>query len=226
MDLGRADAPRSTFTWRELADVLRGLEAAHPGARLVRFARGFELVGTRGSALARVHVPLVLRLRDGESADEIARRAGEPLGREFVLLLRAGAAAFGLWRDGELVAHKTSTRYVVRGHGRAQPAHLARKGKSRYGSRLRLQNARRLLAEVNERARQWWDEAGGFDAVYLACPERLWPDLRDADPPPPFLGRIEPVRIPLHVHEPRHAELLRVRGALEHGAVEHVTEPR
>ena len=46
-----------------------------------------------------------------------------------------------LWRDDELVAHKVVKKYVVRGRGRAQPLHLKTRGKSRYGSRLRLANA-------------------------------------------------------------------------------------
>ena len=43
--------------------------------------------------------------------------------------------------DGEIVHTKSIKKYVVRGRGRAQPTHLATKGKSRYGSRLRLQKA-------------------------------------------------------------------------------------
>ena len=45
---------------------------------------------------------------------------------------------FVQWRGEELVRHKVFKRYVVRGRGRAQPTHLKSKGKSRYGSRLRL----------------------------------------------------------------------------------------
>ncbi len=198
--------------------MLRELEA-EPGTRLLAAPRGFAVLAPDGSSRARVFIPAVLRLRPGETADALIRRAAAPLGREFVLLLRAGAAALGLWRDGELIEHKTFARYVVRGHGRAQPTHLKTKGKSRYGARLRLQNARRLLAEVNERGNAWLDSVGGFDAVYLACPVRTEPELRRAEPAPRYLVGLEPVRVPLHVHEPRHEELLRVRRALERGAV-------
>ncbi|MEZ5962967.1 MAG: hypothetical protein R3F56_03880 [Planctomycetota bacterium] len=215
---GRESARRCTFAWQDTARVLANLEAEQAGARLVPEARGLCLVAADGRALALVHLPLVLRARAAE-ADELHRQLGQPLGRELVLLVRAGAAALGLWRDGVLVAHKTFTRYVVRGNGRAQPTHLARKGKSRYGSRLRLQNAQRLMVEVNERIGVWWDQVGGFDAVYLSCPERVWADLRRTDPPPRFVGDLAPIRIPMHVHEPRHEELLRVRLALERGSV-------
>lgn len=208
-----------TFAWHDTAAVLGALEAAHSGARLVPAPRGFVLRAAAGDTLARVHVPIVLRLRAEESVDALLRRAGAPLGREVVLLLRAGAAALGLWRDGELMRHKALARYVVRGHGKAQTTHLKTKGKSRYGARLRLQNAQRLLAEVNERLNEWWEEEAGFDALYVACPERTWPELLRAHPAPRFAGVIDPIRIPLHVHEPKHAELLRVRHQLERGTV-------
>ena len=57
-----------------------------------------------------------------------------------LLLLQAGAMAIGQWDVDELMYHKAIRRYVVRGHGRAQPLHARTKGKSRYGARLRLQN--------------------------------------------------------------------------------------
>jgi hypothetical protein len=211
------------FHWRDTAATLRAVEAAAAGARLQPATRGFALLGAAGEVLAKVRVPVVLRLGHVgavESADALLARADRPLGEEVVLLLRAGDAALGHWRDGELVAHKVFSRYVVRGHGKAQAAHLKTKGKSRYGSRLRLQNAARLLSEVNERLNEWWDATGGFAALYVACPERLWPDLLAAEPAPRWRGALEPIDIPLHVHTPRHEELLRVRGALEWGAVE------
>jgi len=212
---------RRTFAWRDTAREVAALAATRPHARFLPARGGFELVDG-GQVTARMLLPLVLRHRHPgeEMLDDLLRRLDQPLGRECVVLLRAGDAALGLWRDGELVAHKTFARYVVRGHGRAQPAYAKTRGKSRYGARLRLQNARRLLTEVNERLAQWWTEASGFDAVYLSCPKRLWPELRNAAPGVCFDGILQPIAIPLHVHRPRHEELLRVRRALEHGAIE------
>lgn len=212
-------AGRESFRWPDTAAVLRRLEAAAPGARLVPAARGFVLAAPEGEVLARVVVPAVLRLRAAESADTLLTRCDAPLGREVVLLLRAGDAALGCWLRGELVTHKVFSRYVVRGNGKAQSKHLKTKGKSRYGSRLRLQNAARLLSEVNDRLNTWWTDLGGFDALYVACPERLWPDLLAAEPEPLFAD-LQPIKIPRHVHTPRHEELLRVRGSLEWGTVQ------
>lgn len=223
-DIPKPPAGPRPFHWRDTAATLRAVEAAVPGARLQPAPRGFALVGAAGEVWAKVRVPVVLRLGHAaggnEAADALLARADLPLGDEVVLLLRAGDAALGHWRDGELIAHKVFSRYVVRGHGKAQAAHLKTKGKSRYGARLRLQNAARLLSEVNERLNDWWDATGGFAALYVACPERLWPDLLAAEPAPRCVGVLEPIDIPFHVHTPRHEELLRVRGALEWGAVE------
>jgi hypothetical protein len=214
-----APPERRLFGYRQTADVLADLEAALPAARLVPAPRGFVLLDGAGAACARVLVPPVLRLRDGETAESLMRRARAPLELHFIVLLRAGAAALGLWRDDVLLAHKVFTRYTVRGHGKAQTTHRKTKGKSRYGARLRLQNARRLLSEVNARGNAWRDEFGTFDVVFLACPVRTEPELRAAEPAPKFLAG-EVCGVPFHVHEPRLAELLAVRRGLERGVVE------
>jgi hypothetical protein len=138
-----------------------------------------------------------------------------------LLLLRAGAMAIGYWDGGELLHHKAVRRYVVRGHGKAQPLHAKTRGKSRYGARLRLQNWRRLLRETNERLHAYWDEYGAPERVFVAVPVRAWSDLLGSDPRPPFAAddpRLQ--RVPMHVHRPDHAELLRVQSWLGHGRLE------
>ncbi len=138
-------------------------------------------------------------------------------GRDVFFLFRAGSAALGLCEDRVLVEHKCFQRYVVRGKGKAQPSHLRTKGKSRYGSRLRLQNFDRLIEESIERLR-CWAEDGPLHRVFLSCPERLLSDLLAANPPFP-IDKADPRlrRLPIHVHEPRFAELERVRAWTQQG---------
>ncbi len=138
-------------------------------------------------------------------------------GRDAFFLFRAGSAALGLCEMSVLVEHKCFQRYVVRGQGKAQPSHLKTKGKSRYGSRLRLQNFDRLKRESIERL-CGWEEEGRLNRVFLSCPDRLFSDLLSADPPFP-LSKGDPRlrRLPIHVHEPRLAELERVHAWAEHG---------
>ncbi len=204
--------PRERFAWRETPAMLRRLEAVAQGARLLPAPRGFTLTNAAGRACARVQLPTILAAADGESVDAVIVRAEAVPARELVLLVRAGSASLGLWVEGELHAHKVFKRYVVRGNGRAQPAYLKTKGKSRYGSRLRLQNAERLLDEVAERVGEWQADPG-IDAAFVSCPVRIWTELRDR-------VDLTPIRIPFHVHEPDHAELVRVRWELERGVVE------
>ena len=140
---------------------------------------------------------------------------------QLLLLLRAGAMAFGCWRGPELVQHKAVRKYVVRGSGKAQSTHLKTRGKSRYGSRLRLQNWRSLLTETSERVRACEEQLGPFDRVFHAAPVRVFSELFDARAKPPFSrddNRLQ--KVSMHVHRPDHAELLRVGRWLQRGCVE------
>ncbi|MFN9757759.1 MAG: hypothetical protein ACK58X_15235, partial [Planctomycetota bacterium] len=152
---------------------------------------------------------------------DYAQRLPGPVERSVVLLLQAGAMAIGYWDGDELLHHKASRRYVVRGHGKAQPLHRKTRGKSRYGARLRLQNWKRLLAETNARLRDYWRDFGAPERVFLAVPVRTLPELLAAEPAPPFV-RDDPrlQRVPMHVHRPDFAELQRVRRWLGIGRLE------
>ena len=92
--------------------------------------------------MVRFHPPLAVPIEDCTATEYLQRLESFRLGLHAVLLIQAGACALGLWRDEELLEHKAFKAYVVRGRGRAQPTHLKTRGKSRYGSRLRLQNHR------------------------------------------------------------------------------------
>ena len=133
-----------------------------------------------------------------------------------LLLIQAGQTAMGFWKGGELVHHKVIRKYVVRGKGRAQPLHLKTRGKSRYGSRLRLREAQDQLLETVALLSAWLEESTEVPAVHYSCPVRLWADLFRTDPPP-SLPKSEAFRIPHHVHRPNHAELLRVHRLLSQG---------
>ena len=146
------------------------------------------------------------------------------LGLHLVILLQAGATSLGLFDGGAEVATKSFKRYVVRGTGRAQPTHLKTRGKSRYGSRLRLQNARQQLEETSERVRDWLDEHGEPELVFHGAPRRLWADLMRTEPVPPFApgGPLADrlVRIPQDLPVPTTDVLLRAYRGLCFGRLE------
>ena len=205
------------FGLADLAEQAVAFLCRWPGARADR--RGVTFVGAPG---ARLRLPLLApRAAAGERLADYAPRLPGPGERSVVLLLQAGAMAIGYWDGDELLHHKAIRRYVVRGHGKAQPLHRKTRGKSRYGARLRLQNWRRLLGETNERLRDYWRDHGAPERVFLAVPVRTLPELLAADPAPPFArddARLQ--RVPMHVHRPDFAELQRVRRWLGSGRLE------
>ena len=207
-------AVTQTFHWRECAETLRRLNAESALA-LEPKARFFE------SERVRVKPPLVFPLtRDVGSLSDYLDSLPEEPGRHCVILMQAGHVSLGRFDRAEPVVTKSLKRYVVRGKGRAQPLHLKTKGKSRYGSRLRLQNARRLLIETNEKLVEWHEEFGPADRIYYSCPVRLWPSVFETTPPPPFDKSGPLVRIPLDLPRPTARVLLRTYRALEYGRIE------
>ena len=143
-----------------------------------------------------------------------------------ILLYQAGACAAGVSSEGKLHEHKVMKKYVVRGTGRAQPTHLKTRGKSRYGSRLRLRNAVLLREQVLDKLDSWAETRGAFRTVAYSCPPTLRTGLlptrsRRSDPPPAYLHpAAELIRIPLDVRIPSFEELRRVHRALLHGTLE------
>lgn len=208
---------RVRFPWCETGEQLAAFAEQFP--RAAADARGRAFAGGDGTRLV---LPFLLPPpRPGEVVDAYAARVPERVGRQCVVLLQAGAMALGYWDEDELLRHKAQKRYVVRGNGKAQPLHRATKGKSRYGSRLRLQNWQRLLTDVTERLTDWWDELGEPEQVFVSVPVRAFAPLWAAEPPPPFALRDPRVRhVPRHVHVPDHRELLAVRRWLAHGRIE------
>lgn len=206
------------FPLADLPEQLAAFAARWPTARADR--RGLAFRDPERTASLRVPL-LAPPVEPGEAIGDYAPRADAPLGSCVVLLVRAGAMAVGYWQGSVLLDHRAERRYVVRGHGKAQPLHQKTRGKSRYGARLRLQNWRRLLAVTNERLRRQWQQFGPPERIFVGMPVRVRADLFAAEPPPPF-ARDDPglVPLPMHSHRPDHAELRRVHHWLGHGRLE------
>lgn len=196
----------STFHWSEARATLA---KRHTVCAFVLEAdrRWFE--STSGPP-TRARVPLVFPIPDdcADLDDYLARLPDAP-GRHLVVVMQAGAVALARCDQGEVLETKTHKRYVVRGRGKAQPTHLSTKGKSRYGSRLRLRNARRLLEETNETLTAWWTEHGPAERVYFNAPKPLFASLFDVEPPPPFDRDHPTVRIPRDLPKPT-ADVVRI----------------
>lgn len=205
------------FPWLDLAEQVGDFAVACPDAVADRDGVTFD--SGRG---ARLVLPLAApRARAGETARCYLDRLPGPVERQVVLLFRAAGVALGYWEGDELVQHKALRRYIVRGHGKAQPKHLESRGKSRYGSRLRLQNWQRQLGETNAWLVEAFARHGEPDRIFVAVPVRALAALSAADPAPPFArddARVQ--RLPTHVFRPDFDELLRVRGWMRFGRLE------
>lgn len=210
------------FPLADLEEQLADFAAAFPAATGGEGGRSFVCADVASNCATRLVLPAVVAPAEpGEPiASYLARASFEPR-RHVVVLLQYGAMAIGYWDGSALVRHKAEKRYVVRGNGTAQVTHLRTKGKSRYGSRLRLQNWQLLLADVNERLVAWWDELPEPELVFLATNPRAAAALWQAEPPPPF-SRDDPRirRVPRHVHVPDHEELLAVERFLASGELQ------
>ncbi len=206
---------RARFVWRQTATVLADLARAH---ELVVAEDGKGIRAAHGSL--RIRLPAVCPLGQHRTIESYVAALPDSLGLTLIVLLQAGAAALGVVDENTgFVRHKAHKKYVIRGHGRAQSTFLKTRGKSRYGSRLRLQNARRLLVATNARLHDWIEQLGPPDRAFVSCPVRTRNEWFATKPPPP-LARDAFVRIPLDVHVPCFAELQRVWWELCRGTVE------
>jgi hypothetical protein len=221
-----ASVPPSSRSFRyPLLDLSEQVEAfwqKWPGARADASGGGFLAPDGAGVLQLPLAGPQAVALeRIGDYFERLPEGVPGHGERQLVLLLRAGAMAFGCWQKGELLVHKAVRKYVVRGNGKAQVTHLKTRGKSKYGSRLRLQNWRSLLRETSERLQDCEEQFGAFDRIFYGVPIRVFSELLEVDPKLPFeRGDARLQRLPLHVHRPGYEELLRVRGEMEYGRIE------
>lgn len=152
--------------------------------------------------------------------DTYLRSIPTELPLQCMILAQAGAVAIAMFRAGKPVSTKAFKRYVVRGTGRAQPTYMAAKGKSRYGARLRMQNARLLIEETNERLNKLWNEYGAPHQILVGAPQRLWADLFLAPVRPPFTKETPITKVPVDVDVPTTSVLLRTYRSLLYGRIE------
>lgn len=204
------------FGWQQTRTILEeyGEECALP---VEPGGRWFEAEGLRIWPPPRLPIPpgcadaraYLWELPDPEDEPE----------PELLLMMQAGAVAMGLFCGDELRRSKSDKRYVIRGKGRAQPTHLKTRGKSRYGSRLRLQNHRALLGETQERLWTWQEEEGPWARSWISCPERLWPEFCQQDGGLPFAPEAA-LKVPLDVPIPTTEVLLDTWRELGRGRIE------
>ena len=104
-------------------------------------------------------------------------------------LVRAGQAALGYFHQGKLLDHKVVRGYLVRQkQGKSQFKYLKTKGKSRAGSRIRLEETLVFFKEINERL-QVYAKQYPLNFWGLGCAKTMWPLLFDGEVKPPFTSK-------------------------------------
>lgn len=119
------------------------------------------------------------------------------------LLVQSGAAALGFSINGELLQHKVIKKYMVRKkQGKAQLKHLNAKGKSRLGSRIRLQQADKFFNEIHQKIESW-DVLNQTNVIYYSYAKSLIPFIYNT-PDQPILKKNDDrlVKIPFDISEP------------------------
>ena len=104
-------------------------------------------------------------------------------------LVRAGQASLGYFHQGKLLDHKVFRGYLVRQkQGKSQFKYLKTKGKSRAGSRIRLEETLLFFNEINERL-QVYAKQYPLNFWGLGCAKTMWPLLFDGEVKPPFTSK-------------------------------------
>jgi len=139
-------------------------------------------------------------------------------------LVRAGQAAVGYFHQGILLDHKVFRGYLVRQkQGKSQFKYLKTKGKSRAGSRIRLEETLLFFNEINERlhvyARQYPLSFWG-----LGCAKTLWSLLFDGEIKAPFTSKSsELIELPYPFSKGSYEELQELELRLQQFHILHST---
>lgn len=125
------------------------------------------------------------------------------------LLVQSGSAAIGYAENGTITHHKVIKKYMVRKkQGKAQLKHLNSKGKSRLGSRIRLQQADKFFNEIHEKIGEW-KVLENTNVIYYSYAKSLIPFIYN-QPDHPILKKDDArqVKLPFDLEEPNYKSLL------------------
>lgn len=141
-----------------------------------------------------------------------------------LILIQAGYASLGYFEEGKLIYHKAITAYMVRKkQGKAQIKHLNSKGKSRLGSRIRLQNTVLFFEQINAKLKEWHKQSNIFDKVERigqSGSTDLWHLFYTSKETAPFQKTDSRLRkVPITVHSPNFEELQRVNNWANRGKI-------
>jgi len=123
--------------------------------------------------------------------------------KSIFMLVQSGSAALGYSENGEIIHHKVIKKYMVRKkQGKAQLKHLNSKGKSRLGSRIRLQQADKFFNEIHDKIGEW-QVLENTNTIYYSYAKTLIPFIFK-QPDNPIIQKEDKrlVKLPFDLEEP------------------------
>lgn len=126
-----------------------------------------------------------------------------------LIMIRSGIGSVGFFENFVNERHKVFRAYMVRKkQGKSQIKHLKTKGKSRAGSRVRLQETLDFFDDINERLRAHFEEFR-IDRIGISCSETLIPYLYGGKVGTPFEKQDSRIfKIPKHIQNPTYEALM------------------
>ena len=148
----------------------------------------------------------------GRTIEEYRSSIPEEPPPQLIILIRSGNAVIGYYEEDQIRTKRFSRYMVRRGHGKAQSTYSRTKGKSRLGSRIRLQQGEKFFREINEKLHEWEPEIDTAETIFISCPVRIRNRLFQGKISPPFSAEDPRIRtVPFTVLRPTIDELRRIR---------------
>lgn len=182
----------------------------------------FVLLNESSEKVIQFNYPLIINLSEDIIKDKNFLNVYRFSIPDFaIMLIQSGNAAFGLYKEGELLYHKVIRKYMTRQkQGKSQLKYLKTKGKSRAGSRVRLANAFSFFEEINQKMKDWIDVEKTGTIIY-SCSPMLWGMLFQSKTKPPFDKKSSKLKkIPINTGIPNLSVLQKTGDFSQHGFLE------
>lgn len=134
--------------------------------------------------------------------------------------IKSGMAAVAYYENLHLADHKVFRAYMVRKkQGKSQIKYLKTKGKSRAGSRVRLQETLDFFEDINERLQSYFGE-NRVDLIAFGCSPTLFPYFFQSKKVTPF-EKSDPriFKIPVHIPSATFENLQQAYGSISQSKI-------
>lgn len=128
-----------------------------------------------------------------------------------IYMIQAGSCTLAFFEKNELIEHKVFKTYMVRKkQGKNQIKHLESKGKSKAGSRIRLNNTIHFFEDINERLQTYFEDYF-IERIIYSCPINMLSLFYESKVKTPFEKKdARLIKIPKDIQQPCFEELIKI----------------